>query len=322
MRVAQRDAEPGRLGEHLGARVVVEPPSAVGVRVALERAALQLRHLVLQGLEGGLGSRRGGRVADHLRDAPLRAGELVHQVARLGHAHGSDREAVRQAAENPDRRVAVDEHVLDVLPLADPLRAGNARMQIGTEVEEAGVGGAGRGEVDVVLLHVDDEGVLLVEPLARGVGVVAVHLLHRQRGRLARLIEPVDLVQHGERDGRGRRGAQELRARHAVPLRTRLGLLDDELRGEPLLVGDGQGTPLPVGHGRNGKGQQRLVVVGPLGHRPPPDCWAEAGLTRPAQVVQARARATRGGSGGRDDPASRWVRRDARSGAVTPPRST
>jgi hypothetical protein len=92
-------------------------------------------------------------------------------------------------------------------------------------------------EVDVVLLHVHHEH-LPVEHLTRGVEVVAVLLLHRQRRRAAALVEAVDLVRAREADhGRGR-GAQELRARHAVPLRTERGLLDDELRERARLVRD------------------------------------------------------------------------------------
>src|SRR5262249_52089304 len=137
VRVHERDAELRRLVEHPRAGVVVEAPAAISVGVALESASLQLLHLMVERLEGRLRSGRSGGVAHHLRDAALGAGELVHEIARLGHAFRTDRIAVWQAAQNADRGLALDEHLLDVLLLSDALRAIDARMQIGTEVEEA-----------------------------------------------------------------------------------------------------------------------------------------------------------------------------------------
>src|SRR5439155_9142658 len=99
----------------------------------------------------------------------------------------------------------VDEHLLYVVRLADQLesrrRAAYVRGQEPQARRDGLHGGGGeqrRGQIDMVGLHVDDE-VATAESLPARGEVFAVLALDGQHGRVAPLVEAMNLVQDHER---------------------------------------------------------------------------------------------------------------------------
>ncbi len=161
------DLETLRLLQHrVRDLLVVEPPVAV-VGVGLERGPSELLHLVLELLElSRVVDRRDRRIrrrVDHdLRQTSLRAGELVDQVAGLRHLLRAQRKPARQSADHGDVGLAVDEHLLDEVQLAENARVVKAALRV-TKAEEAEDKSREILRVRVMRLHVDDEELVLVE---------------------------------------------------------------------------------------------------------------------------------------------------------------
>jgi hypothetical protein len=232
--VDHAQAEAARLLEHgIGDVLVVEPPGAAA-RVALERDRTQVAYLVLQAVDRRLLSRRTPGIAHRLRQGALRAGELIHEITRRRHRRDRQGGAVGNAAQNADRRFAVDEHLLHHVRLRQERKVLLRRGAAITETQEvAESGDVETLDVDVMQLHVHHE-VVGREQRARRREIVALLGRDRERRGVAGLIETVDLVEDHERRRGGGGRAEELAPGQAESPRPLLGFFLEQPRGGAL----------------------------------------------------------------------------------------
>jgi hypothetical protein len=213
-------------------------------------------------------------------------GELVHEVAGLGHGLDGERVALGHAAHDAHRRLAVDEHLLHEVRLGEQLEVARVLRRVEAQEAETGLVGVGL-EVDVVELHVHHEVVGGEERLGR-LGIVALLGRHRQRRGAALGRQAVHGAQHPEGGGGARGAAQELAPGDAEAARAPIGLLGEEPRGGALARARRPGAPLAVRHVGEREREVRLVFV--ASHRAASARPRREGIIRPWKRAARRSR--------------------------------